>query len=127
MGDAVRILGLPRRLHRLFRRSLQLSGAGSQSQWLSGQVRRLIREQQEIHGEDLLRVLTIEETEIIAVIRSGAAEFPQIVEESMLAESRVRAILDDLVDRGIVQERKKGGKTDGARGAAITLYFADSE
>ena len=125
MGDAVRILGLPRRLHRLFRRSLALSGAGSQSQWLSGQVRRLIREQQEIHGDDLLRVLTIEETEIVTVIRSGAAEFPQIVEESMLAESRVRTILDDLVDRGIVQERKKGGKTDGARGAAVKLYFAE--
>jgi len=111
----------------MFRRSLALSGAGSQSQWLSGQVRRLIREQQEIHGEDLLRVLTIEETEIVSVIRSGAAEFPQIVEESMIAESRVRVILDDLVDRGIVQERKKGGKTDKARGAAIALYFADSE
>lgn len=125
MGESVRILGLPKRLHKLFRRSLALSGAGSQSQWLSGQVRRLIREQQEIHGENLLCVLTVEESEVVAVIRDGAAELQQIVEESMITESRVRAILDDLVERGIVQTRRKGGKTDAARGAAITLYFTE--
>lgn len=127
MGNCVKILGLPKSLHRSFRRALALSGAGSQSQWLHAQVRRLIREQQELHGDNLLRVLTSEESEIVSAIQSGAAEFPQIVEESMIAEHRVRAIIDDLVERGIVQERRKGGKTDGARGAAVKLYFAEKE
>lgn len=127
MGDAVRILGLPKSVHRLFRRSLQLAGAGSQSQWLATQIRRHIREQQEIHGENLLQVLTAEEADIVALIRSGAAEFPQIVEESLMTERRVRELVDDLVERGIVHERRKGGKTDGARGAVIKLYFADKE
>lgn len=123
MSSSVRILGLPKHLHRLFRRSLDLAGAGSQSQFLYSVVRRTIREQQEIHGEDLLRVLTAEEEDLLSVIRSGAAEFPQIVRESLMAERRVRELVNDLVERGIIEERKKGGKTEGARGAAITLYF----
>lgn len=87
----------------------------------------MIREQQEVHGSDLMKVLTAEELDLVTVIRSGAAEFSQIVEESLIAEARVRKVLDELVERGLVQVRKKGGKTDGARGASITLYFVDPE
>ena len=45
----------------------------------------------------------------------------------MLPERRVTAIVADLVDRGFVERRKKGGKTERARGAVIDLYFVAEE
>src|SRR5215813_2649539 len=123
MGQAVRILGVPKSTRKLFRRALALSGAGSQSRWLLTQVRRFIREQQEKFGEDLLTALTEEEKDILSIIESGAAEIQHIAEESLLPENQVLKILTDLIEMGFVESRPKGGKTDGARGAKITLYF----
>ncbi len=123
MGSNPRISGLPKNTHRLFRRALALSGAGSQSKWLSIQVRRLIREQQEKFGEDLLQVLTLEEKDILDVIASGAAELGQIIEETLQPERRVHQLLNDLIERGYLEVRKKGGKTEQARGAVIRMYF----
>ena len=123
MGHTIRIHGLPKTTRRLFRRALALSGAGSQAQWLSTQIRRLIREQEEQFGGDLLRVLTSEERDLLDVIKSGAAEPQQIVEESLLPAKKVEAMLADLIERGLVERRPKGGKTEQARGAKIMLYF----
>lgn len=122
MGHAIRILGLSPDTRRLFRRALALSGAGSQSRWISAKIRQLIREQQERHG-DLMQALTEDEHDLIEVIRSGAAEIQHIVVESLLSEKQVEAMLADLIKRGLIEERKKGGKTAQARGAVITMYF----
>jgi len=123
MNKAVRILGLSKPTHKLFKRALALSGAGSQSKWLDAQVRKFIRAQQERFGPNLFQALTEEEQDIISIIESGAAEIQQIAEESLLHEQRVRQLLADLVERGILEIRKKGGKTAVARGAVIDLYF----
>jgi hypothetical protein len=120
---AVRILGIPKGTHRRFRRALALSGAGSQSKWLMTKIRQFILEQQEKFGEDLFRVLSDEEKGIIEIIASGASELQHIAEESILPEKYVQTILTDLVDRDLVEERYKGGKTEQARGAKIKLYF----
>src|SRR5262249_14173136 len=105
MGQAVRILGVPKSTRKLFRRALALSGAGSQSRWLLTQVRRFIREQQEKFGEDLLTALTEEEKDLIDIIASGAAEIQHIVEAATLPEKRVASIIADLIERGFVEER----------------------
>lgn len=123
MGKAVRVINLDRNLQRLFRRAVTLSGVGSQSKWISSQIRRLIREQQERFGEDLFEQLTAEEKDVYDVVTSGAAEIQHIVSESLLPKSRVIAILADLIERGYIRESKKGGKTEQARGAVIKLYF----
>jgi hypothetical protein len=120
-GRSVQIRGLSRQLHSEFRRAVAIDGC-SMSQWLAGRVRQFVRSQKQKHG-DLFSVLTPEEREIIEVIQDGAAEFDYLVEETMLPARRVEAILSDLIDRGIVEPRVKGGKTDRARGARITLYF----
>lgn len=123
MKNYLRIAGLPRQIRRPFRRALQLAGVESQTQWLYMQIRRTIREQQEIHGQDLFQAITIEESEVIRVVRSGAAELPHIIDESMIPPRRVEQILADLVDRGIIEERRRGGKSEAARGATVTMYF----
>lgn len=120
---AVQVRHLPKGTHKYFRRALALAGAGSQSKWLLTQIRQFIRQQQERFGEDLFEVLTDEERDLLEIIRSGAAELQHIAEESMLPERRVTAILCDLVERGLVEKRKKGGKTERARGAVIEMYF----
>ena len=118
-----RISGLPKNLHKLFRRALQLSGSDSQSQWLLSKIRGLIRQQQDRFGDDLLKYLTDEEREILHAIDSGAAELQHIVEESLLTEKRAQQLICDLIDRGFVEERAKGGKTEQARGAKTKFYF----
>jgi hypothetical protein len=123
MGKAVRVINVPKGTHKLFRRALALAGAGSQSRWLLTQIRRFIREQENKFGEDLFNVLTDEEKDILSIIESGAAELQHIAEESLLPEKQVAKIITDLIDRGFVEERVKGGKTDQARGAKIKLYF----
>ena len=123
MGQAVRILGVPKSTRKLFRRALALFGAGSQSKWLQSQIRRYIKQAEEKFGEDLLKALTDEEKDILNIIESGAAEIQHIAEESLLPEKQVQKILADLIEMGFVESRLKGGKTDGARGAKITLYF----
>jgi hypothetical protein len=123
MGEAVRILGVPKKTHKRFRRALAVAGAGSQSQWLMAQIRRFIREQEGKFGEDLFLVLTDEEKDLLEIIGSGAAELQHIAEESLLPEKQVAKLIADLVDRGFVEERFKGGKTEQARGAKIKLYF----
>lgn len=121
-GDSVRVLGLTPALQVKFRRAVQLTGRVSQSQFLSNAIRQLIREAEAAHG-NLLTVLTPDEEEIVRVVRDGAAEFGQIVEETLIAAGKVEKLLTELIDRGILEARKKGGKTEGARGAVIKMYF----
>jgi hypothetical protein len=123
MGKAVKLMNVPKRTHRLFRRALTITGAGSQSSWLLTKIRQYVREQQEKFGNDLFQVLTEEEKDILEIVASGAAELQHIAEESMLPEKHIEMILAELVDCGRVEERYKGGKTDHARGAKIKLYF----
>jgi len=122
-SKAVRVINVPKGTHKLFRRALALSGAGPQSKWLLTQIRQFVRQQQQKFGEDLFKVLTAEEQDLLEIISSGAAELEQIVEESLLPERTVLRMLADLIDRGFIEQRPKGGKTDKARGAKIPLYF----
>lgn len=121
-GGAVRVLGLPPSVRVKFQRAVQLTGRGTQSQFLANAIRQIIREAEAAHG-NLLAVLTPDEAEIVRVIRDGAAEFSQIVEETMIAAGRAEKLLTELVDRGVLEVRKKGGKTEQARGAATKMYF----
>ena len=120
---SVRIINLPKKTHRQLRRALGLLGAGSQSQWVHTEVRKIIRKAQKEFGEDLFDFLTEEERHVLNTIASGAAEIPHIAEECLLSEKRVEILIADLIDRGFVERRKKGGKTAAARGAVIDLYF----
>jgi hypothetical protein len=120
-GRSVQIRGLSRQLHNEFRRAVALEGS-SMSQWLAGRVRQFVRSQKQKHG-DLFSVLTPEEQCIVETIEDGAAELDYIVAETMIHVRRVEVIIADLVERGILEPRQKGGKTDKARGAKITLYF----
>lgn len=120
----VYIAGLPRTTREQFSRALELAGAGSQAQWLATAIRRFIREQQERFGQDLFAVLTAEEQQVLDVIASGAAELPHIIDETLLPQARVERALANLERRRLVEARRKGGKTDGARGAVVTLYVA---
>lgn len=121
-GMNLRLSGLPHRLRSKFSRALALSNAGSQSGWLFTQINRLIKQQEAKHG-DLLLALTAEEQWLVEVIASGAAESQQIAEETGFDANQVAALLDDLVDRNVLEIRRQGGKTDQARGARRPLYF----
>jgi DNA-binding MarR family transcriptional regulator len=121
---AVQIANLSQPTRRKFARALHLLGKGSQSAWLSVQVRRVIREAAIQFGEGFEQThLTEEEQFVCEVIADGAAEIGEIARESMIHEQRVRAILKRLLEYGWIEERRKGGKTDAARGATIKLYF----
>lgn len=120
---AVKILGLPKNIRLKFRRAIFFSGARSQSEWLQSKIRKLIREQEAIHG-DLLNALTPEENEILDAIKDGAAEPEQIAEETLLSPAKVAALIESLLERGFIEARKQGGKTEQARGQRRTLYFA---
>src|SRR5262245_28326528 len=122
----LRIFGLSSQVRKKFARALRLSGAGSQSKWLQAQVLRFIRRQEEIHG-DLLLALTADEQWLVEVIASGAAEPDHIAEETGYAKAAVERLLDDLVERGVLEARKQGGKTDSARGARRDLYFVSEK
>lgn len=113
---------LPPTIRRRFRRFLQLEGV-TQSQWLLSLVRRSIAEKEAQLGSDIFDVLTPDERHIMDVIRDGAAELAQIVAETQLTTTEVEATLEELARRKRIERRKRGGKTDGARGAATTLYF----
>ena len=125
-GNSVRILGLPKRLKIKFRRAVILSGEQSQSKWLSNQIRRLIRQQEKVHG-DLMNALTPTEIEITEAIEDGANDPEHIAAEMMMPLSRLDPILEDLVERGILEIRRQGGKTDQARGARCPLYFVNEK
>lgn len=125
-GKAVQFRNLPKPLRIKFARAAELSRM-SQSQAATFIARRFIREVEEKFG-DLFNVLTPEESDVVAVVRSGAAESQLIAEETgipllRLTNKQKRGILDDMVSRGVLVTRKKGGKTEGARGAVIDLYF----
>jgi DNA replication initiation complex subunit (GINS family) len=120
---AVRIAGLDKRTQIMFRRSLALLGAGSQSKWLQTRIRLFIRQAQERFGDDLFEVLTEEERQILEVIASGAAEIQHICEETLLQRQQAERLIHELCERGLLMERKKGGKTEQARGAKVSLYF----
>jgi len=121
-GTSVRLLGVPKSLRIKFQRAVALSGAPSQSSFLSSMVRRTVLDAEQRHG-DLLNVLTPEEADIVQVVTSGAAEIQQIIEETLLSAKKVEQLLDGLVERKVLEIRKKGGKTEGARGAVVKLYF----
>ena len=123
MRRVAEIKHLPMPLRRRFTRALQLLGAGSTSQWIHVQVRRAIREAEARFGNDLFSHLTEEERWIAEIIHSGAAELAHIAQESAMPVDRVARVIARLVQIGQVEERRKGGKTAAARGAAIKLYF----
>lgn len=123
MARVAEIRNLPAPLRRRFTRALQLLGVGSTSQWVHVQVRRAIREAEARFGDDLFRHLTEEERWIAEVIGDGAAELPHIAQESAMPVERVARVLVRLIQIGQVEERRKGGKTKVARGAATKLYF----
>lgn len=118
----LRLSGLPHRLRSKFARALALSNAGSQSAWLLTQINRFIKEQEAKHG-DLLLALTAEEKWLVEVVSSGAAEPQQIAEETGFDAATVENLLDELVERGVLEIRPQGGKTDKARGTRRPLYF----
>jgi DNA-binding MarR family transcriptional regulator len=121
-GESIELKGLPKQLRRQFRRAVFLDGAPSVSAWLSRMVRRTILEQEAKHG-NLLNALTPDERDILKVIKAGANDPEYIASETMLAPSRLAPILADLVERGLVETRRQGGKTEQARGARRLLYF----
>lgn len=125
-GQAVQIRNLPKPLRVKFARASSLSGM-SQSQAAIFIARRFVREAEEKFG-DLFNSPTPAESDVVSAVRSGAAESQLIAEETgipllRLTNKQKRGILDDMVSRGILVTRKKGGKTEGARGAVIDLYF----
>lgn len=124
MTKSVRVINLPKPLRRLFVRSLSLHGAGSQAKWIESQIRRYIVEAREKYGDDLFRVLTPEEAEVVRVMERGAWTLADIMRESMLSEKRVREILDDLTERKMVEVTRQGGRSERAKhqGPVTVLY-----
>jgi hypothetical protein len=118
----LKVFGLPQSIRKKFGRALRLSGAGSQSKWLLVQINRFIRQQELKHG-DLMLAFTADEQWLVEVVASGAAEPQHIAEESGFALVAVERLLADLVERGVIEIRRQGGKTDAARGARRPLYF----
>ncbi len=125
-GMNLRLSGLPHRLRSKFDRALALSNAGSQSAWLLVQINRFIKQQEAKHG-DLLFKLNAKEQWLVDVIALGAAEPQQIADETGFDPESVAALLDDLVERGVLEVRRQGGKTDAARGARRPLYFVSEK
>src|SRR5262245_36896354 len=122
----VKIHGLSPKTRKKFNRALRLSGQGSQSRWILTQINRFIRKQEAKFG-DLLLALTAEETWVVEVVESGAAESEQVSEETGFPLPAVERMLDDLAERGILEVRRQGGKTDQARGARRPLYFVSEK
>lgn len=118
----LKLFGLPQPVRKKFNRALAISGQGSQAKWLLTSINRFIR-QSELKYGDLNYALTAEEEWIVEVVTSGAAEPDHISEETGFALAAVMRLLADLVDRGVLETRKQGGKTDQARGARRDLYF----
>ena len=118
----VKIHGLSPKTRKKFNRALRLRGEGPQSKWLLTQINRYIRETELKYG-DLMLALTPEEKWVIEIIEDGAAEVEQIAEETGITIIAVERILEDLIERGIVEMRRQGGKTEQARGARRPLYF----
>ena len=125
-GRSVRIHGLPRELNRKLIRAAQLAGFRSLSEWLFRQAQNFITEQKQIHG-DLLTALTPLEADIVQVISDGANDPEHIAQETMIPSRKLNRMLADLFDRGILEIRKQGGKTEQARGARRPLYFVSEE
>lgn len=123
-GNSVRVIGLPPIIHRKLNRARMLAGYASLSQWAGRMIRSFIDEQESIFG-DLLTAMTPVEISVMRVIQSGAAELEQIIEESMMGGRKVRPIVCDLLERGLVYTTKQGGPAAGAgvRGARRDLYF----
>jgi len=124
-GNATSLKNLPKQLRAPFRRALQLAGY-SQSKWLRDSVRQFIKAQKQKHG-DLFSALTIEEEDILATIESGANDPEHLSAETLIPLSKLKQVLEDLVDRDILEVRRQGGKTDQARGARRPLYFVSEK
>lgn len=122
----LRLSGLPQRLRTKLTRAIALANGSTQSGWLLVQINRFIKQQEAKHG-DLLLALNAEEQWIVEVIGSGAAEPQQIADETGFDAEAVAELLEDLVERGVLETRKQGGKTDSARGARRDLYFVSEK
>lgn len=118
---AVRVLGLPRDLSRKFARACEITGSRRAS-WLAAQIRKFVIDTEARYG-DLFEIFSAEEELVLNVVASGAAEKQHIAEEINMEISKAAEILDRLVERGALLTLSKGGKTDGARGARVKLYF----
>lgn len=125
-GNSIRILGLSKQLHRKLVRAVSLAGYRSLSEWLLEKSRDTVIEQQGIHG-DLLTALTPIEQRLLKVIADGANDPEHIAAETMIGEKKLERLLADLCERGILEPRKQGGKTEAARGARRTLYFVSEK
>lgn len=99
--------------------------AGTQAQWLQSQIRLYVAKTREKLGEDFDRLLIPEEEEIVRVMERGAWTIPDIVRETMLREKRVRDLLEDLVERRIVQKSKQGGRSEVSKGKGpVTALYS---
>ena len=125
-GNSIRLKGLPKSIQTKFRRAVALTGARSQSAWLSTMIRKLIREQEAKYG-DLMAALTPDEVDIVEVVQNGANDPEHIAEETLLSAGRLDLMLFDLVERDILEVRRQGGKTEAARGARRPLYFVSEK
>src|SRR5262245_36447882 len=117
----IRILGLPQKLRSKFDRAIQLGNGGTKSSWMLVQILRYIRQQEVKHG-DLLLALNAEEHWLVEVVADGAAEPQQIAQETGFDAGTVENLLAELVERGVLEIRPQGGKTEKARGARRPLY-----
>ena len=120
-GVSKRILGLSSNVRRELRRALIFDGDFSVSQWLDDQVRHKILNGRASHG-NLLKPAPVEQ-EIIAAIADGHAEPETIADATLIPLSKVKRLLPGLAEMGYLRTERKGGKTEGARGAVSTLYF----
>lgn len=109
-------LSFPKGLLFELKRAALLDGAGSLNNFLLQQARQL-----KIKNEQ--RLTKVEET-IIVAIQHGYCEAEAIAKE--LGEKHAKDTnlwLASMVDRGILIEVDKGGKTNGARGKKTKLYL----
>lgn len=121
---AMQIIHMTPQMRRDFAQALHMLGRGSQSSWLHVQVRRIIREAKIQFGEDFAtECLREEERFICEVIEDGAAELGEIAKEAGITLVHARRVIKRLLLFGWIEERRKGGKTEVARGAATKLYF----
>jgi hypothetical protein len=74
-----------------------------------------------------MNALTPDERDILKVIKAGANDPEYIASETMFSPSRLAPILADLVDRGVLEIRRQGGKTEQSRGARRPLYFINEK
>jgi hypothetical protein len=73
---------------------------------------------------DLLRTSVTDR--VLTAIEQGAFEFEQISNEACVPPVELERVLARLIKRGLIVERRQGGKTDVARGRRTRLYMPAS-